>query len=153
MLKVGDQAPDFKLPDQNGVEHSLSEFLQPGKKLLLYFYPKDNTPGCTIEANNFKDDLAELKKLNLNVVGISKDSVKSHTNFADKYQLNFPILSDEDLSTIKAYGVYGKKKFMGKEYDGVLRTSFLIGEDGKIEKVYEGVNPKTHVEEIKADIA
>lgn len=153
MLKIGDQAPDFNLKDQDGRERSLLEFLNKGKKILLYFYPKDDTPGCTTEACSFRDGLKDLDKLGLTVIGVSKDSVKSHKKFVEKYKLNFLILSDEELSMIKAYDAYGKKKFMGREYDGVLRKSFLINEKGKIEKIYEKVDPKIHLGEVKEDVS
>lgn len=149
MLKIGDKAPDFKLKDQNDKYHTLLEYLNKNKKILLYFYPKDDTPGCTTEACNFRDSLKDLDELGLIVIGVSKDGVKSHKKFAEKYNLNFPILSDEELSIIKHYDAFGKKKFMGKEYEGVLRKSFLINEKGIIEKIYEEVNPKTHINEVK----
>lgn len=150
MLKKGDTAPEFSLPDQERKMHSLSE--HKGKKVLLYFYPKDDTPGCTTEACNFRDGYKELQNAGLVIMGISKDSVKSHKKFAEKYSLPFPILSDESTETAKAYGVWKLKKFMGREYMGVDRMSFLIDEEGKVEKVYEGVKPDTHKEEVIADV-
>ena len=152
MLKIGDKAPNFKLKDQSGVEHILKEYLNNKKKVLIYFYPKDNTPGCTTEACSFRDGIKYLKKLGLAVIGISKDSVNSHKKFSDKYKLNFPILSDENLHTIKAYNAYGPKKFMGREYYGVFRKSVLVNEKGKIEKIYETVKPEKHVGEVKEDL-
>lgn len=152
MLKIGDKAPDFKLKDQSGEEKTLKEYLHQKKKILLYFYPKDDTPGCTTEACSFRDGMGDLDKLGLTVLGISKDSVASHKKFADKYKLNFPILSDEGLEMIKSYDAYGKKKFMGREYDGVFRKSVLIDEKGHVEKIYEEVKPADHVEEVKGDI-
>ncbi len=152
MLKIGDKAPNFKLKDQSGLEYTLKEYTEQKKKVLIYFYPKDDTPGCTTEACSFRDGIKDLAKLGLAVLGISKDSVKSHKKFSDKYKLNFPILSDESLETIKAYEAYGLKKFMGREYDGVFRKSFLIDEKGKIEKIYEDVKPDTHVSEVKGDV-
>lgn len=137
---------DFSLPDQDGKLHSLSDYL--GKWIVLYFYPKDDTPGCTKEACNFRDSFHELQKMGVVILGVSKDSVESHKKFADKYQLNFPILSDESLETIKAYEAWGKKKFMGREYDGVHRMTYLINPTGQIEKVYEKVNPLTHANQI-----
>lgn len=150
MLKKGDTAPEFSLPDQEAKIHSLSE--HKGKKVLLYFYPKDDTLGCTIEACNFRDVYKKLQNVGLVIMGISKDSVKSHKKFAEKYSLPFPILSDESTETAKAYGVWKKKKFMGREYMGVDRMSFLIDEKGKVEKVYESVKPDTHKEEVIADV-
>lgn len=150
MLKIKSKAPEFSLPDQNGKIHNLKMYQ--GKKVLLYFYPKDDTPGCTTEACSFRDNLKDLAKLGLVVLGVSKDSVKSHEKFSKKYDLNFPILSDESGEVVEAYGAWGKKKFMGREYMGVLRKSFLIDEAGKIEKIYEEVKPKEHVEEVKGDI-
>ena len=152
MLKIGDTAPDFKLKDQSGIDHTLKEYTDQKKKVLIYFYPKDDTPGCTTEACSFRDGMKDLESLGLAVLGISKDSVESHKKFADKYKLNFPILSDEGLDTIKAYDAYGPKKFMGKEYEGVSRKSVLVNADGHIEKIYERVVPADHVDEVKGDV-
>lgn len=150
MLKLKSSAPQFNLPDQNGKIHNLKMYK--GKKVLLYFYPKDDTPGCTTEACSFRDNLKDLAKMGLVVIGISKDSVKSHDKFAKKYDLNFPILSDEEGKVIESYDAWGNKKFMGREYMGILRKSFLINEEGKIEKIYEEVKPAEHVKEVKSDI-
>lgn len=150
MIKVGDKAPAFSLPDQNGTIHSLSDYK--GKKVLLYFYPKDDTPGCTTEACEFRDSYKELEKAGLVALGVSKDSVKSHKKFADKFSLPFPLLSDESTEMIKSYGVWRKKKFMGREYMGIERMSFLIDEEGKIMKIYETVKPALHTSEVKTDI-
>ena len=150
MLKINQKAPEFNLSDQSGEMHNLKMYK--GKKVLLYFYPKDDTPGCTTEACSFRDNLKDLSSLGLVVLGVSKDSVASHAKFAKKYDLNFPILSDETGEVIEAYGAWGKKKFMGREYMGILRMSFLIDQDGKIEKIYEEVKPKEHVGEVKGDI-
>lgn len=150
MLKKGNKAPAFSLSDQEGKIHSLSDYK--GKKVLLYFYPKDDTPGCTTEACNFRDNYDDLEKAGLVVLGISKDSIKSHKKFAEKFSLPFPILSDESLQTIKAYGVWKLKKFMGREYMGVDRMSFLIDEKGKIERIYEKVKAAEHAEEVKKDV-
>lgn len=144
------RAPDFKLSDQYGNIHSLSDYR--GKWLIVYFYPKDDTPGCTKEACNFRDALGEYEKRGVAILGISKDSVKSHDKFAQKFKLNFPILSDESLGTIKAYGAWGKKKLYGREYDGVLRNTYLIDPMGEIIKSYQGVRPESHSTEILADI-
>lgn len=145
------KAPSFELPDQEGKVHKLSDYL--GKWVLVYFYPSDDTPGCTVEACSFRDNLNEFKKLDVQVLGISKNTAKSHTKFANKFSLNFPILSDESLETIKAFGSWGKKKFMGREFEGTLRNSYLIDPKGEILKIYEKVNPKKHVQEVLKDIA
>ncbi len=143
-------AKSFTLADQHGVMHSLHDYK--GKWVVLYFYPKDDTPGCTKEACNFRDATGELQKLGVVILGVSKDSVVSHKKFAEKYHLNFPILSDENKEVIQAYGAWGKKKFMGKEYDGILRITYLINPEEKIEKVYKNVNPLIHADEIKKDL-
>ncbi len=145
------KAPDFSLPDQSGTIRSLSDYA--GQWLVVYFYPKDDTPGCTTEACSFRDEYAYLQEQGLHVVGISKDSVKSHAKFADKYRLTFPILADEDHAVIEAYGAWGPKKFMGREYMGISRMSFLIDPAGEIAKEYPKVTPKTHVGEILRDFA
>jgi thioredoxin-dependent peroxiredoxin len=144
------RAPDFSLPDQAGKIHHLSDYH--GKWLVLYFYPKDDTPGCTKEACRFRDEREEFTKKGVAIVGISKDSVASHEKFAKKFDLNFTILSDTSLETIKAYGAWGKKKFMGKEFDGVLRNTYLINPEGEIVKTYEGVKPEIHSQEILKDL-
>ena len=149
MLKVGMKAPEFNLPDQEGKMHSLKDLK--GKFVLLYFYPKDDTPGCTKEACTIRDNYSAFKKMDLVVLGVSADSPKSHAKFADKYKLPFPLLADEKKEVIEAYGVWAKKKFMGREYMGILRNSFLIGPDGKIAKIYEGVKPAEHAEEVLTD--
>lgn len=141
---------DFTLLDQNGQPHSLHDYF--GKWVVLYFYPKDDTPGCTTEACNFRDSFRELQKLGVVVLGVSKDSVASHGKFAGKYQLNFPLLSDPDHSVIEQYSSWGEKKFMGKLFLGILRTTYLINPKGEIAKVYPHVNPTLHVGEILADL-
>jgi len=146
----GTKAFDFSLPDQNGELHSLSQYA--GKWVLLYFYPKDDTPGCTKEACAIRDADPDLSSLDAVVLGVSADSVASHKKFADKYQLAFPLLSDEKKEVIDAYGVWGNKKFMGKEYEGILRTSFLIDPSGVIAKVYENVKPEVHAKEVLDDV-
>ena len=151
-LKIGDTAPDFKLLDQDGIERSLSQYTKQNKKVLIYFYPKDDTPGCTTEACNFRDSNSELEKMGLVILGVSKDSVKSHKKFAEKYNLNFPILSDESTEMIKSYNAWAPKKFMGREFLGVLRKSVLINADGKIEKIYESVKPADHTKEVMGDV-
>ena len=151
-LKIGDVAPDFKLLDQNGKEHTLSQYTKNGKKVLIYFYPKDDTPGCTTEACNFRDASNDLSKYGLIVLGISKDTVKSHKRFTDKYALNFPLLSDESTETIAVYGAWREKKFIGHKYMGIERMSVLVGTDGKILKIYESVKPATHTSEVLGDV-
>jgi peroxiredoxin Q/BCP len=150
MLKIGTKAPAFSLPDQDGKMHSLSDYT--GKKVLLYFYPKDDTPGCTTEACNFRDSHAELAAMGLVILGVSKDSIKSHKKFADKFSLPFPLLSDETGEVVEKYESWGKKKFMGREYMGISRNSFLINEEGNIAKVYESVKPAEHVGEVSSDV-
>lgn len=150
MLTVGDKAPDFRLPDQDGTEHTLSEVK--GQWALVYFYPKDDTPGCTKEACGMRDAFPKFKKLGLTVFGVSVDSVKKHAKFAEKYQLPFILLADEQKEMVEAYGVWGKKKFMGREYMGTNRVSFLIDPKGKIAKVYPQVKPEVHAEEVLADV-
>lgn len=144
------QAPDFSLQDQSGQTHNLAEYK--GRWLVLYFYPKDDTPGCTVEACSFRDNLSAFTDKGVSVLGVSKDTLRSHQKFAGKFALNFPILSDVSLATIKAYNSWGKKKFMGREFDGVLRTTVLINPEGAILKRYENVTPKDHIKEILADI-
>jgi peroxiredoxin Q/BCP len=145
------QAPSFSLPDQNDKIHSLKDYA--GTWLVLYFYPKDETPGCTTEACNFRDardTIAEFGRAG--VVGISKDTVKSHKKFADKHELNFTLLSDPDHKVIDAYGAWQKKKFMGREYMGIMRNTYIINPDGMIAKEYIGVDPKDHVGTIIEDL-
>ena len=148
--QVGEQAPDFELLDQKGKLHSLSAYA--GGWVLLYFYPKDDTPGCTKEACMIRDYFPDFKKLKVNVLGVSVDSVRSHGKFAEKYQLPFTLLADEKKEVVRKYGVWGKKKFMGREYEGTLRTSFLIDPQGKIAKIYEDVKPEIHAEEVIKDL-
>ncbi len=144
------KAADFSLPDQNGVVHTLKEYR--GKWLILYFYPKDDTPGCTKEACSFRDSVAEFAKRGVAIVGVSRDSVASHKKFADKYKLTFTLLSDESLAMIKTYNAWGEKKFMGKVFSGILRNTYLINPQGEIAKVYEKVNPLVHSEELLRDL-
>ncbi len=149
-LTIGQSAPDFTLPDQDGKMHTLSAYH--GQNVLLYFYPKDDTPGCTKEACNFRDSLPQLKQLNAVVFGMSTDSVASHKKFADKYGLPFTLLSDVDKKVVEAYGVWGEKSFLGKKYMGINRISFLIGTDGNILKIYESVKPAVHAGEVEQDL-
>ena len=147
-LGIGQLAPEFELPDQNGEVHHLKDYRD--KWVLLYFYPKDDTPGCTKEACSIRDNFPNFQELKLKVLGVSVDSVESHKKFAEKYNLPFTLLADEKKETVNKYGVWGWSKFMGHEYEGTLRTSFLIDPDGKIARIYEDVKPETHAEEILA---
>ena len=149
-MEIGMLAPNFTLPDKDGKEVSLSDFL--GKKVVLYFYPRDNTPGCTRQACAFAGAYAGFREKNVEVIGISRDSVASHVKFAEKYSLPFTLLSDPDLIAIKAYGVWQEKKLCGKISMGVVRTTFIIGEDGKIERIMPKVKPDTNAQEILATL-
>ncbi|MCL4364366.1 thioredoxin-dependent thiol peroxidase [Patescibacteria group bacterium] len=140
------KAKDFSLPDQDGVIHKLSDYK--GKWIVLYFYPKDDTPGCTKEACGFREISQEFKNKNAVVLGVSKDSIESHKKFSDKYHLNFPILSDVDKKVIQEYGAWGEKKFLGKTFQGTLRNTYLIDPQGQVKKKFEKVNPLTHPQEI-----
>ena len=150
MLKIGEKAPDFTLQDKNGNNVSLSDFL--GKKVVLYFYPRDNTPGCTRQACAFAGLYDEFKKKNVEVIGISKDSVSSHVKFAEKHALPFVLLSDPERIAIEAYGVWQEKKMYGKVSFGVVRTTFIIDEQGNIEKIMPKVKPDTNAAEILEQI-
>ena len=140
------KALNFTLPSTCKINYNLKDSL--GKFIVLYFYPRDDTPGCTIETNDFNKLLSKFKKLDCDVYGISKDNLKSHNKFRDKYKIKFNLLADEDLKVIKKYKVWGKKKFMGREFMGVLRTTFLIDKKGKIIKVWENVKVKDHAKEV-----
>ncbi len=144
-LKIGDKAPAFSLPDESDEKISLKDFK--GKTVVLYFYPKDMTPGCTTEACDFRDSLAKFKKQGCVILGISRDSTERHMKFKEKYDLNFSLLSDEEGEVCKNYGVWQKKKLYGKEFLGIVRTTFVI-EKGKISAIYEKVKVKGHIEEI-----
>ena len=150
-MKMGDTAPAFTLPDQDGKEHSLSEYK--GSWVLVYFYPRDDTPGCTTEACTLRDHFPKFGKLKAQVFGVSADSVASHKKFAQKFKLPFPLLADPEKKMIRAYGAWGEKHFMGKKYLGIYRNSFLIDPKGKIAKVYEKVKPDVHAEEVLKDLA
>ena len=150
MPAVGTKAPEFSLPDQDGKIHTLADYR--GRYVLLYFYPKDDTPGCTKEACALRDADPDFSKLDAVVLGVSADSVKSHKKFAEKYELKFPLLADEDKKVVHAYGVWGLKKFMGREYEGIFRSSFLIDPNGKIAKVYEKVKPELYAAEVLEDL-
>jgi peroxiredoxin Q/BCP len=144
------QAPDFALPDQNGKIHSLADYK--GKWVVLYFYPKDDTPGCTTEACSFRDERAVIAEHGAEVIGISKDSIDSHKKFTEKYGLNFTLLSDSDHKIMEAYGSWGLKKFMGREYEGVHRQTFIIDPNGIIVREYPKVTPKDHALQIIRDL-
>ena len=145
-LKVGDQAPNFSGIDQNDKLNTLLDFK--GKKLAIYFYPKDNTPGCTVQACNLRDNYEGIEKAGIKILGISADSIVSHQKFADKFSLPFPLIADEDRTIIDLFGVWGPKKFMGKEYDGIHRTTFLINEKQQIVGIIEKPKTKDHTTEI-----
>ncbi len=149
-IDIRQAAPDFSLPDQDNKEHKLSQYK--GGWVLIYFYPKDDTPGCTKEACMIRDSFPDFRKLKVQVFGISVDSVKSHHKFAKKYQLPFILLADTDKKVVNLYGVWVKKNFMGKEYMGTIRTSFLIDPAGKIQKIYEDVKPDKHAQEVLKDL-
>jgi thioredoxin-dependent peroxiredoxin len=145
-LKIGDTAPNFEGINEKGEAVALKDFA--GKKLVLYFYPKDNTPTCTVEACNLRDNYALLQAKGFEIVGVSADDSKSHQKFITKQNLPFSLLADTDLTILKAYGVWGYKKFMGKEYDGIHRFTFVIGETGVIERIFGDVKSKIHSEQI-----
>ena len=151
MLEVGTKAPDFELPDQNGQMHKLSDYA--GKKVILYFYPKDNTPGCTTEACDFTAALPDFDGLSAIVLGVSPDSPQKHRNFIEKKALKITLLADEEKTLCNSFGVWQLKKFMGKEYMGVVRSTFLIDPEGKIAAVWPKVKVKGHVDEVKAKLA
>ena len=140
------KAINFTLPSTNNVNYSLKDSL--GKFVVIYFYPKDDTPGCTIETNDFNNLLSKFKKLDCEVYGISKDNLKSHDKFRDKYKIKFDLLADEELKVLKKYKVWGKKKFMGREFMGIIRSTFLIDKKGKIIKIWDNVKVKDHAKEV-----
>ena len=146
-LKEGAKAPDFLLPSSAGREIGLKEFLGK-KKVVLYFYPKDDTPGCTVEACGFRDKYGEIEKRGAVILGVSPDGEAAHKKFIGKFKLPFTLLCDEDKKLSKAYGVWVKKSMYGREYMGVARTTFVIGKDGRIEKIYEKVKPEGHAQEV-----
>ncbi len=147
-LQVGDKAPDFTLPDQDGKPVSLKDFA--GKKLVLYFYPKDNTPGCTREACAFKENIAAFNRIKTAVLGVSPDSSASHIKFIAKYELNFPLLADTERAVSTAYGVFKEKLMYGKKVMGIERTTFIIDEKGRIEKIFPKVKVDGHIEQVLA---
>jgi len=148
-LEARDKAPDFSVEDQDGNTVKLSDFK--GKKLVLFFYPKASTPGCTAEACNLRDNWERFQEKGYAILGVSADTQKKQSNFKNKYEFPFPLLADEDKEVIQAYGVWGPKKFMGKEYDGIHRTTFIIDEEGKIEEVIKKVKTKAHTDQILSD--
>ena len=150
-LIVGSKAPEFDLQDQHGTNHNLSDYK--GKRIVLYFYPKDDTPGCTTEACSFRDNFIDYKMAGITVLGISKDTVKSHAKFAGKFELPFTLLADPDHKVSELYGVWGEKTFMGKKSMGINRTTFLIDEAGKLKEIMPKVNPKGHAEDVLARFA
>ena len=145
-MKVNSKAPSFSLPSTSNNEYSLKDSL--GKYIVLYFYPKDDTPGCTIETNDFNKLLSKFKKLDCEIYGISKDNIKSHDKFREKYKIKFDLLSDEEIKVLKKYKVWAKKKFMGREFMGIVRTTFLIDKKGKIIKIWNNVKVKDHAKEV-----
>ncbi len=147
-VAAGIAAPEFALPDEGGAVHKLSDYL--GKPVVLYFYPKDDTPGCTAEACNFRDDYSQYQQAGVVILGVSPDSPAKHTKFIAKFQLPFTLLSDVDHLVCELYGVWGRKKFMGREYDGVFRTTFLIDAQGTILRVFANVSPANHSAEVLA---
>jgi peroxiredoxin Q/BCP len=150
ILKVDTPAPDFSLPDENEKIHNLRDYL--GQTVVLYFYPKDDTPGCTTEACNFRDDYSAYQDADVVILGVSPDSPKDHAKFKAKYELPFTLLADIGHQVCELYGVWGPKKYMGREYEGVHRTTFLINPDGIIQQVYENVKPADHSTEILAEM-
>ena len=145
-LKINNKAPNFKLPSTDGSIFELNKNKK--KNIILYFYPKDDTPGCTIETNDFNKLLPKFKKLNCEILGISKDNLKSHDKFRDKYKIKFDLLADEEIKVLKKYKVWAKKKFMGREFMGIVRTTFLIDKKGKIIKIWDNVKVKDHAKEV-----
>jgi peroxiredoxin Q/BCP len=146
MLEVGKRAPAFKLASSDGEQVALADFK--GKRVVLYFYPKDNTPGCTLEAQDFQKALDQFKKRNAVVLGVSRDTIASHCKFRDKFELRFPLLSDPDHEVLEAYGAWGEKNMYGKKILGVLRTTVVIDEQGKVQAIFPSVKVKGHIEKV-----
>ena len=146
MIKENAKAPDFTLPSTNGGRQKLKDLL--GKYVVIYFYPKDDTPGCTIETNDFNKLLPKFEKLNCEIFGISKDTINSHDKFREKFKIRFDLLSDTEIKVLKKYKVWAKKKFMGREFMGIVRTTFLIDKKGKIIKIWNNVKVKDHAKEV-----
>ena len=151
-LEVGQSAPDFSCEDSTGKTHSLQDYMNDGKSVILYFYPKDSTPGCTTQACDFRDSMARLNQGDYVVLGVSKDPAKSHEKFITKQELNFPLLMDEDISLHQTYGTWREKSMYGKKYVGTSRSTFVIGSDGKLNWVGYGVRAKGHVDKVMADL-
>jgi thioredoxin-dependent peroxiredoxin len=151
MIEAGKKAPSFKLPSSEGGDVDLAGLA--GKFVVLYFYPRDDTPGCTVEAQEFRDVMPKLKKLGAVVLGVSRDTIKSHCKFIDKYELNFPLLSDADNKVMEKYGAWGEKVMYGKKTEGVIRSTVLIGKDGKVIQHWPKVKAKGHAEEVLAAVA
>ena len=149
-IPAGSAAPEFEMLDDTNVKRKLSDYR--GRKVILYFYPADDTPGCTKEACNFRDDYSAYEKANVVILGVSPDDVESHVKFKQKFNLPFPLLVDEGHQVCDEYGVWGPKKFMGKSYEGVLRTTFLIDENGTVIKVFENVRPAEHSAEVLSEL-
>lgn len=149
-LRVGQQAPELNLKDQNGKVHKIADYL--GKWVFLYFYPKDDSPGCTIEACSVRDNMDQFKQFNCTVVGVSIDTPKSHAKFVEKFTLPFTLLADDRKDLVKNYGVWGEKEYMGREYMGTIRTSFIIDPEGKIRRIYMEVRPKKHIDAVLQDL-
>jgi peroxiredoxin Q/BCP len=149
-LSVGDKAPDISGVDQYGNTVALDDFK--GQKIILYFYPKDNTPGCTAEACNLRDNYDDLLEKGFRIIGVSADSLESHKKFSDKYRLPFPLVPDTEKKIVMDYGVWGSKKFMGREYEGIHRTTFVISEDGNIEHIISKVKTKDHADQVLAEM-
>jgi len=145
-LNIGDEAPEFDALDESGARHSLQSYK--GKTVVLYFYPRDSTPGCTIEACDFRDNLSAFKKKGAVILGVSGDSAKSHQNFKQKQNLSFPLLLDEDHGISSVYGVWGEKMMYGRKFQGIVRSTFVIGKDGKIEQVFRKVSVPGHVKAV-----
>ena len=150
MLKIGSKAPEFHLSDQDGETINITDFK--GQKVLLWFYPKASTPGWTIQGQGLRDEFKKFEKSNTVIIGMSADSVKAQNNFSTKQEFQYQLLSDPDKEIMRSYKAIGMKKMYGREYEGILRIAYLIDEDGKIEKVYEKVSPKTHAEEVLKDL-
>ena len=150
MIGAGEMAPDFELQSDSGETVRLEDYR--GRRVVLYFYPRDNTSGCTKEACGFRDRLPEIEARGAVVLGVSPDGIKSHERFRDKHDLNFPLLADPDHSVAAAFGAWGKKKMYGKEYEGILRSTFVIGPDGRVESVYAKVKPAEHADQVLQDL-
>jgi peroxiredoxin Q/BCP len=151
MIREGEMAPEFELESDRGDTVRLTDLR--GKRVVLYFYPRDDTSGCTKQACSFRDTLPEFEATETVVLGVSPDDVSSHRKFRDKYKLNFPLLADPEHQVAAAYGAWGKKRMYGREYEGILRTTFVIDRDGRVERVYEKVKPADHAEALLSDLA